>query len=341
MPKIRVAAVQAAPVYLDRRATLQKVEELTSAAAAQGARIIVFPEAFVPTYPDWIWRINPGDGDLQSAYFARWLENAVDVPGPETEALGRAAKKAGAYLVVGVNERVARRGTVYNTILFFGADGELLGKRRKLMPTSSERVVWGMGDGSTLRVFPTPYGGLGGLICWESYMPLARFAMYAQGIDIYCAPTWIWGRDEGWQASLRHIALEGRVVLISAAPANRTESVPSDLPGHDSLYGEPGWICPGGSVIIGPDGMILAGPLYEAEGILTAEFDPAQIGASRRIFDVAGHYARPDVFSLVVNTNPQPGIEFNATELSEPHPLPTMARAGISGHNDSKQSDEP
>ena len=213
-------------------------------------------------------------------------------------------------MVVGVNERVARRGTVYNTILFFAPDGSLLGSRRKLMPTSAERVVWGMGDGSTLDVYRTPYGGLGGLICWESYMPLARFAMYAQGIDIYCAPTWIWGNDEGWQATLRHIALEGRVVVVSAAIANRTEGVPADLPARDRLYGEPGWVTPGGSVIVGPDGTMLAGPLFEAEDILTAEIDLDAMAAARRTLDVAGHYSRPDVFQLVVNRKPNPGISF-------------------------------
>jgi nitrilase len=312
--RVTVAAVQAAPVYLDRAATVARVVELTTEAAGLGAEVIVFPEAFVPTYPDWIWRISPADGALQDAYFERWLANTMMVPGPETELIGKAAKKAHVFLVVGVNERVLRRGTVYNSILFYGPDGALLSRRRKLMPTSSERVVWGMGDGSTLEVHQTPYGGLGGLICWENYMPLARFAMYAQGIDLYCAPTWIWGKDEGWQATLRHIALEGRVAVISAAIANRTESVPNDLPGRDQLYGEPGWICPGGSVIVGPGGETLAGPLYDTEGILTAEIDLDGMATLRRALDVAGHYARPDVFRLVVNTSPRPIAELSATE---------------------------
>ncbi len=313
---MKVAAVQAAPVYLDREATVAKVANLVAAAAAGGANVIVFPEAFIPAYPDWIWRVPTGDGALQDAYFQRWLENAVDVPGPHTEAIGKAAKRAKAYVVVGVNERVARRGTVYNTMLFFGPDGRLLGSHRKLMPTSAERVVWGMGDGSTLQVHRTPYGGLGGLICWESYMPLARFALYAQGIDIYCAPTWIWGNDEGWQATLRHIALEGRVVLVSAAIANRTEDVPAELPARDRLYGEPGWVTPGGSVIVGPDGTMLSGPLFEAEDILTAEIDLDALAAARRTLDVAGHYSRPDVFQLVVNRAPNPGISFREDETA-------------------------
>lgn len=309
-----VAAVQAAPVYLDSRATTMLACEPIAQAASGGAQVVVLPEAFIPTYPDWVWRIPTSDGELQGAYFSRLLEDSVDVPGPVTEALGKAARRARANVVIGVNERVTRRGTIYNTALTFGSDGTLLGARRKLMPTSAERMVWGMGDGSGMQVHDLGFGRLGTLICWENYMPLARFAMYAQGMDLYAAPSWVWGRDEGWVATMRHVAQEGRVVVIDAIIANHTDDLPSQLPQKERLYPQPGWICMGGSMIVGPDGSLLAGPAYEEKTILYAEIDTAALAATRRTFDVAGHYSRPDVFRLVVDRNPRPGIEWGDSQ---------------------------
>jgi nitrilase len=290
----RVAAVQAAPVFLDRDATIDKVGTLTKEAAAAGARLVAFPEGFVPTYPDWVWRTNPwADGE----WYARWIDECVDVPGPACAALGDIARENEVHLAVPVNERDG--GTVYNTILYFGPDGALLGKHRKLVATGGERLVWGMGDGSTLPVFDTPFGRLGGLICWENYMPLARAAMYEQGVDILLAPTW--DNSDVWVASMRHIAKEGRCYVLGITSCLRGSDVPADIPGRDDIYGgDDDWMSRGNTVIVDPYGEILAGPISETEGILYAEVDTAKVRQSRRQFDVVGHYARPDVFKLSV-----------------------------------------
>jgi nitrilase len=290
----RVAAVQAAPVFLDRDATIDKIGTLTKEAAAAGARLVAFPEGFVPTYPDWVWRTNPwADGE----WYARWIDQCVDVPGPACAALGDIARENEVHLAVPVNERDG--GTVYNTILYFGPDGALLGKHRKLVATGGERLVWGMGDGSTLPVFDTPFGRLGGLICWENYMPLARAAMYEQGVDILLAPTW--DNSDVWVASMRHIAKEGRCYVLGITSCLRGSDVPADIPGRDDIYGgDDDWMSRGNTVIVDPYGEILAGPISETEGILYAEVDTAKVRQSRRQFDVVGHYSRPDVFKLSV-----------------------------------------
>jgi nitrilase len=290
----RVAAVQAAPVFLDRDATIDKIGTLTKEAAAAGARLVAFPEGFVPTYPDWVWRTNPwADGE----WYARWIDQCVDVPGPACAALGDIARENEVHLAVPVNERDG--GTVYNTLLYFGPDGALLGKHRKLVATGGERLVWGMGDGSTLPVFDTPFGRLGGLICWENYMPLARAAMYEQGVDILLAPTW--DNSDVWVASMRHIAKEGRCYVLGITSCLRGSDVPAGIPGRDDIYGgDDDWMSRGNTVIVDPYGEILAGPISETEGILYAEVDTAKVRQSRRQFDVVGHYARPDVFKLSV-----------------------------------------
>jgi nitrilase len=302
--KVIAAAVQATPVFLDRDATVEKSVTLIKEAAAAGAGLIVFPETFIPTYPDWVWRVPAWDGASGELY-ARLLENAVEIPGPVTEVLGRAAKQAKAYVSMGVNEREAAGGTIYNTQITFGPDGKVLGKHRKLMPTGGERLVWGMGDGSTLEVFDTPFGRLGGLTCWENYMPLARYAMYAKGVDVYVAPTW--DNSDMWVATLRHIAKEGRLYVIGVAPLLRGSDVPDDVPGRNEVWGgEDDWMSRGFSTIVAPGGDILAGPLVEKEGILYAELDPATARSSRHQFDPVGHYSRPDVFRLVVDESPKP-----------------------------------
>jgi nitrilase len=271
----------------------------------------------VPTYPDWVWRSTPWA--LGAAWFGRLQDQAVVVPSAATEALGRAARHAGAYVSIGVNERDPVGSTLYNTQVYLGPDGSLLGKHRKLVPTGGERLVWGMGDGSTLEVFDTPFGRLGGLICWENYMPLARFAMYAKGIDVWTAPTW--DNSDVWVPTLRHIAKEGRVHVIGVAPLLRGSDVPADLPGRDELYGgEDDWLSRGYSTIVGPRGEILAGPLVEQEGILYAELDPAAARAARVEFDPVGHYARPDVFRLVLDARRrvQVSVEQDEPDRREP-----------------------
>jgi nitrilase len=301
--KVTAAAVQATPVFLDRDATVEKACKLIEEAGMAGAGLVVFPETFIPTYPDWVWRAPAWDGPSNELY-ARLLENAVEVPGPSVDLLAKAAKRAGAYVSMGVNEREPGGGTVYNTQVYIGPGGKLLGKHRKLMPTGGERLVWGMGDGSTLQVFDTPFGRLGGLTCWENYMPLARYAMYSKGVDVWVAPTWDQG--DAWVATLRHIAKEGRVFVIGVAPLLRGSDVPEEIPGRDMWGGEDDWMNRGYSTIVGPGGEMLAGPLVEQEGILYAELDPAVARSSRMEFDPVGHYARPDVFRLTVDERPRP-----------------------------------
>ena len=309
-PHVRVAVVQAAPVLFNREATVEKTCRLTADAAAGGAEVILFPEAFIPAYPRGfsfgavVGSRSPEGRRLWERYWA----NAVDVPGPATQALGEAARTARAYLCVGVIERDTQfsRGTLYCTLLYFGPDGRLLGKHRKLKPTASERLIWGEGDGSTLTVLDTPLGAIGGLICWENYMPLARMALYAKGVEIYLAPT-ADSRDS-WQATLRHIACEGRCFVLGCNQFVTKSMVPADLPGIAELAGQPEILCQGGSAIVSPVGDVLAGPLYDQEGVLLADLDLGEIVRARFDFDVVGHYARPDVFRLTVNEQPAPPV---------------------------------
>jgi nitrilase len=301
--RLTVAAVQATPVFLDREATVDKCAALVKEAAGNGARLMVFPETFVPTYPDWVWRVAAWDGESQEL-FGKLREQAVEVPSPATKALGAAAKRAKAYVSVGVNELDG--STLFNTQLMFAPDGSLIGRHRKLMPTGGERLVWGMGDGSTLEVHDTPYGRIGGLICWENYMPLARTAMYAKGVDIWTAPTW--DNGDNWVSTLRHIAREGRVYVIGVGTVLRGSDVPQDVPGRELWGGEEDWANDGHSAIVDPDGAILAGPLVGEEGILYAEVDAAHARAERVKFDPVGHYARPDVFQLSVDERAKPSV---------------------------------
>ncbi|HUR14439.1 MAG TPA: carbon-nitrogen hydrolase family protein [Mycobacteriales bacterium] len=301
---VTVAAVQATPVFLDREATTEKACALVKEAAASGARLVVFPETFVPTYPDWVWRLRPWD---DAALVRRLYEESVTVPGPTVDRLAEAARESGAYVAIGVNE--LERGTLYNTLLYLSPEGEVVGRHRKLMPTGGERTVWGYGDGSTLDVVRTDFGVVGGLICWENYMPLARAAMYAAGVEIYLAPTW--DNSDTWVATLRHIAKEGRCFVIGVAPLLRGSDVPQDLRG-EIYQGEDDWMSRGCSTIVGPGGDVLAGPLLEQEGILYADIDVADLHSHRRQFDPVGHYARPDVFTLHVDTRPKQPVVFDS-----------------------------
>jgi nitrilase len=300
--KVTVAAVQATPVFLDRDATTDKACRLVKEAAGAGAALVVFPETFVPTYPDWVWRV-PAWSD--GPYVERLYREAVTVPSPTTDQLAAAAVESGAHVAIGVNELDG--GTLYNTLLHFGPEGDLLSRHRKLMPTGGERTVWGMGDGSTLGVVRTPFGVVGGLICWENHMPLARAAMYAQGVDIYLAPTW--DNSDTWQAAMRHIAMEGSCYVISVAPLLRGSDVPEELRG-EAYGGDDDWMSRGRSLIVAPGGHVLAGPLEEQEGILYAEVDTELARLQRRRFDAVGHYSRPDVFELSVDTTSRQPVTF-------------------------------
>ncbi len=314
---VRVAVVQTSPVVLDGPATVDKVRGLVGEAAAKGAKIILFPEALIPAYP-WGLRFGTALGSRTVAgrqTFARYWANAIDVPGPACDAIGEAAREAGAYVAIGVIERDSTfsGGTVFCTLLYFGPDGRLLGKHRKLKPTAAERYLWGEGDGSTMPVFQTGFGPqgrgvMGGLICWENYMPLARMAMYAAGVDIYLAPT-ADSRDM-WVATMRHVACEGRCFVLSCCQYVTKDMYPADLEVRQELEGLPDVLSRGGSLIVSPLGQVLAGPLYGEEGILTADLDLDEIAQGRFDLDVTGHYARPDVFRLTVNQDAQPPVRF-------------------------------
>ncbi len=315
----KIAVVQAAPVVLDREATVSKARELIAEAGRNGARLVVFPEAFIPTYPDWVWRIPPSRHRMLADAYAELLEQSVEIPGPVTEELSRAARQAGVYVAMGLNERnvQASNASLYNTLLYVGPEGDLLGKHRKLVPTAPERMVWAQGDGSTLEVYDTPLGKLSGLICWENYMPLARYSLYAWGVEIYLAPTW--DNGEPWLSTLRHIAKEGRAYVVGCSIAMRKQDVPDRFEFKAEYYSEVGeWINKGDSAIVGPDGKFLAGPLNSEEGILYAELDPRQMRGSKWNLDVAGHYARPDVFRLTVNTEDRPLIDVAQIPRQEP-----------------------
>ena len=302
---IRGAVVQAAPVPFDRDRTLDRIEELTSTAADQGAQLVVFPEAFVSAYP-WGSSFGATVGRRTSEgldEFRRYMDSAVDVPGPAVDRLAEIAGEKRVYLVVGVIERDG--GTLYCTVLFFSPDGENLGKHRKLMPTAAERMVWGFGDGSTMPVFDTPLGKIGAVICWENYMPLLRMNMYSKGIQIYCAPT-ADSRDT-WVSTMQHVALEGRCYVLTCCQFIRRKDFPDDF--ATSFGDDPETILSrGGSCIIDPHGTILAGPNYEGDCILTADLDLDEIARGKYAFDVVGHYARPDVFRLHVNERATPSV---------------------------------
>jgi nitrilase len=304
--KTKVAVVQAAPVLFNQDATIVKACDLIGQAAEQGAQLILFPEAFIPAYPRGLafGTVVGSRSPVGRRIWQRYWENTVEVPGPATRKLGEAAKKANVYLAMGVIERDVERstGTVYCTLLYFGPDGRLLGKHQKLKPTAGERLIWGEGDGSTLTVIQTEIGSIGGLICWENYMPLARMAMYNKGVELYLAPT-ADARDT-WQATLRHIACEGRCFVLGCNQYMTKDMYPDDLKELKELDEQPEIMCRGGSAIISPLGKVLAGPLYDQEGILFADLDLAAIARSKFDFDVVGHYARADVFQLIVNEKP-------------------------------------
>ncbi|MBI3241885.1 MAG: carbon-nitrogen hydrolase family protein [Chloroflexi bacterium] len=317
-----VAAAQASPVFLDRAATTEKACELIVDAGRAGARLIVFPESFIPAYPDWVWAVPPGEERLLNELYAEFLNNSLAVPGPDTDQLCRAAQRAKIHVVMGLSERntEASGASLYNSLLYIDAQGNIMGKHRKLVPTGGERLVWAQGDGSTLDVYDTPFGKLGGLICWENYMPLARYALYAWGAQIYVAATW--DRGEPWLSTLRHIAKEGRVYVIGCGMALRQSDIPERFEFKGRFYQNVGeWINAGDSAILNPEGEFIAGPVREKEEILYATVHPAQMRGPKWMLDVAGHYARPDVFQLTVNREPRSLIQVREEGAPENTPV--------------------
>ncbi|MGZ4257213.1 MAG: carbon-nitrogen hydrolase family protein [Gaiellaceae bacterium] len=287
---VTVACAQVEPVVFDLDATIDRIDEVAREAAGQGARLVLFPEAYIPAYPSNRWARYLAAGQDAKGVYAKLARSSVEIPGPASDRLGSIAREHGLWLAVGANE--LDRGTIYNALLLYGPDGSLALHHRKLVPTNHERLVWGPGDGGGLRAVETDLGKVGGLICWENLMPLARFSLYESGVEIYLAPTA--DDTEDWHDSLKHIARESRAFVLSCCVFQRASSYPDDvqLAEGDELVGR------GGSAILGPDGAYLAGPLWDEEGILTAELDPQRLYEERQRFDPAGHYHRPDVFEL-------------------------------------------
>ncbi len=310
----RLAIVQKAPAFLDRAECLRIAVSSVEEAAAGGARLVIFPEAFVPGYPAWIWRLRPGgDMALSERLHRALLDNAVDLAKDDLGPLREAARKHRVTVVCGINERdgAFSRGTLYNTVVTIAADGSLLNRHRKLMPTNPERMVWGQGDATGLRPVDSACGRIGALICWESYMPLARYALYAQGLDVYIAPTYDSG--DRWIATLQHIAREAGCWVVGSGVAFRASDIRGAAPGLAELYPSADeWINAGDSAVIAPSGKVVVGPLRNDTGVLYADINSQSIDDARRTLDVTGHYSRPDLFSLHVHTSALNPVDFNA-----------------------------
>jgi nitrilase len=297
---VKVACAQVEPVVFDLERTLDRLEKVAAEAAGNGAELVVFPETFVPVYPSsrWAKAFAGWQNEGAKQTFALLAQNSVAVGSPAERRIGATAKELGIWLVTGVNEIESDRpGTLYNSLLYHSPDGELALHHRKLVPTNHERLIWGQGDGRGLHAVDTGFGRIGGLICWENYMPLARVALYESGVEIYIAST----ADDGdeWQATLVHIARESRAYVISPCHFQRASSYPEDFPLASELEGA-ALLGRGGSAILAPDGSYLAGPLYDEEGILYADLEPSTLLAERQRFDPVGHYSRPDVLELSV-----------------------------------------
>jgi len=297
----KIAAAQASPVYLDKQATVDKACKLIDQAGKNGAKLVVFPEAFISGYPDWVWVVPNSKGAILNELYLELVNNAVSIPDESTDQLCQAAKEANIYVAIGLNERnsEASNASLYNTILFIDDQGNIMGKHRKLIPTGGERLIWAHGDGSTMPAFDTSIGKLGGLICWENYMPLARNAMYEAGTQILAAPTW--DKSDNWLLSLQHIAREGGTYVVSVCSAIRMDDIPDRFEFKKNYPEGREWINTGKSFIVSPKGEIIAGPVESKEEIIYADIDLNLIIEAKRMFDVAGHYSRPDVFNFKVN----------------------------------------
>ena len=309
---MKVAVVQYPPVYMDKAKSIERAVELIGEAAGQDSGLIVFPEAWLPGYPTFVWRLSPGaDMKKTDELYALSQTNSVDLSKDDLGPVKEAAQENGIVVVMGHQELdgALSGSTLFNSVAIIDADGRLLNNHRKLMPTNPERMVWGFGDGSTLKVVETAVGRIGALLCWENYMPLARYALYAQNIDIYCAPTWDSGAS--WLATMQHIAREGGCWVVGCATSLEASDIPESVIYRDELFPNADeWINPGDAVVYQPFGGALAGPMHKEKGLLFAEVDVSAARASRRKFDVTGHYARPDVFKLTVNRSSQSPVSF-------------------------------
>jgi len=308
----KIAIIQEAPYVLDKKNTIKKAVEIINTVSDQGAELIVFPEAFIPGYPAWIWRLRPGgDWGVSEELHVRLLKNAIDLSSGDLNPILDAAKEKCVSVVCGINERdnANSQSTIYNSVITIDTQGQVANHHRKLMPTNPERMVWGFGDGHGLNVIDTPVGKIGSLICWENYMPLARYSLYSQGVEIYIAPTYDSG--EAWAGTMQHIAREGRCWVLSCGVALERKDLPKDFPNIDDLYpADEDWINPGGSIVVSPSGEIVAGPLSKEKGYIILDIDVEKAATSKRALDVAGHYARPDVFELQVNKSRQSPTRF-------------------------------
>ena len=298
---IKIAAAQLTPVFLNKEKTIEKACEAISEAGKNGAELIVFPEAFISGYPDWVWLIPNSKGKMLNDLYVRLVENAISVPDDSTDKLCKSAKTAGINVVMGMNERNTDKSgaSLYNSILFISNEGKIAGIHRKLMPTGGERLIWAQGNGTSLRAYDTSAGRIAGLICWENFMPLARTAIYETGAQILAAPTW--DKSPNWLQSMQHISREGGLFVVSTCMAIKIDDIPDDFE-FKKLYAEGiEWINPGNSCIVDPKGQYLAGPLKEKQDILYADLNMNDIIEAKRMFDVAGHYSRPDVFNFSIN----------------------------------------
>ena len=303
----QLAIVQKAPAFLDKEKTIELAVTNVEEASENGADLVVFTECFIPGYPTWIWRLRPGgDWDVSEKLHQRLLNNSVNVDAGDLDSLCEAAAKHKLTIVCGIEERDGElsQTTLYNTVITIGPEGTIVNKHRKLMPTNPERMVWGFGDASGLKVVETTAGRIGSLICWENFMPLARYALYSQGVEIYIAPTYDSG--EGWLGSMQHIAREACCYVVGCGNLMRGSDIPDDFPEKDALYPDADeWVNPGDSVVIAPGGEIVAGPMNKESGILYHTLDLAKVSSAKRTLDITGHYSRPDIFQLHVNNKPQ------------------------------------
>jgi len=308
----KIAIIQESPCVLDKENTIKEAVKIINEVSKQGAELVVFPEAYIPSYPAWIWRLRPGnDWAINEELHARLLQNSVDLSSDDLEPIFKAAKENKVTVVCGINERDFEnsRSTIYNAVVTIDAKGKLVNHHRKLMPTNPERMVWGFGDGHGLNVIDTPVGRIGSLICWENYMPLARYALYSQGVEIYIAPTYDSG--DAWIGTMQHIAREGKCWVLCCGVALKKEDLPNDFPSLEQLYPDDvEWINPGDSLIVSPTGDIVAGPLSKQQGHIIFDIDVQLAVTSKRALDIAGHYSRPDVFTLEVDKSRQSSVNF-------------------------------
>lgn len=305
---MQATAVHEPPVYYDLHGSLERGAQIISQAASDGSSLVVFPEAWLPGYVDFVWAFTPTnnhEGEFPAAYRRLW-DNAVDLSRDTLAPIREAAKEAGAVVVLGVQEKSG--GTLFNTAVVIDADGTIRHTHRKLMPTNAERQVWGFGDGSTLKVVDTAVGRIGTLLCWENYMPMARMALYAQNMEILCSPTA--DTSDSWHVTMQHIAKEGGCAVVGTCLCMRLEHVPEDMPGREKLEAWGEWFMPGNASIVAPGGRVIAGPVQEKIGLVHGEIDLGEIAEARRTFDVSGHYSRPDVFTLKVNQSHNVPVEF-------------------------------